>query len=106
MITLTSSAEKHFSTLAEQHGFKGFRFGVTGGGCAGFNYALEGAADPAYPDDEVIQIGDVTMWVDRASVMYVLGTEINWATDIMGSRFEFDNPLAKNSCGCNKSFGI
>ena len=107
MITITDAAKLHFQQLQETHDFEAFIFGVSGGGCAGFNYLLKDTtlAD-INDDDEVVEFDDVKIVVDGASVFAILGTEIDYKTDIMGSRFEFSNPLSVSGCGCGTSFAI
>jgi len=107
MITLTESATKHFSQLMEDYGHEAFVFGVSGGGCAGFNYLLkEISLDEVQEDDEVLDFDGVKIVVDGASMFAIAGTQIDWKTDLMGSRFDFSNPLAQSGCGCGTSFSI
>ena len=49
---------------------------------------------------------DLNIEVCNKSLMFVLGTTIDWKKDIMGEAFKFDNPIAKNSCGCGTSFSV
>lgn len=107
MITLTETAKNHFKQLQEDYGHEAFIFGVSGGGCAGFNYLLtEYTLAEVTEEDEVIDFDGVKIVVDGASMFAIAGTEIDYKTDLMGSRFEFNNPLATSSCGCNTSFSI
>lgn len=103
-LNITPSANKRFIEMLEASGEEAFRFGIKGGGCSGFQYFLEFAKlENADPDDEVVDTGDVKVFVDGASLMYVLGTEIDWVEDMMGSHFSFKSPLQKSSCGCGTS---
>lgn len=82
-------------------------FSLKSGGCNGFEYKLE----PIKSSDNISKI-DEKMKIDKEkdiyicgkSLMYLLGTKIDWEDDVMGSRFIFNNPLSKNSCGCGSSF--
>lgn len=107
IITITDSAKNHFKELMKNNGIEAFTFGVKSGGCSGFSYSLSDISkSDIAPDDEVVVFDDVTIAVDKTSVMFVLGTEIDWVTDMMGSRFEFINPVSQNSCGCGSSFSV
>lgn len=89
----------------EDYSHEAFKFGVTGGGCSGFNYLLmETTLDEKQDDDELLKFDGVTIIVDGASLFAIVGTEIDYTTDMMGSRFEFSNPMSKSSCGCGTSF--
>lgn len=79
-------------------------FGLKAGGCNGFQYTftkLEDANDSTRESH-----GDVEVFICKKSVMYLVGTKVDWVTDDMGDRFTFDNPLATSSCGCGKTFGV
>jgi iron-sulfur cluster insertion protein len=79
--------------------------GVVGGGCAGFNYDMfysEGTTDR----DRVIVSNDVSLVVDEASLMYLVGTTVDYITNLKGSGFTFNNPNAKSTCGCAMSFTV
>lgn len=107
MITITDSAKHQFQSLMEQNGFEAFMFAVNGGGCSGFNYMLEGVSlEDSKKGDDLVEFDDVKIIVDDASVFALIGTEINYNKTIMGSSFEFSNPMAASSCGCGTSFSV
>ena len=54
--------------------------------------------------NELFNDSGVEIQICKKSLMYVIGTEIDWKKDIMGETFTFSNPLAKSSCGCGSSF--
>ena len=57
--------------------------------------------------DEVINIhNNLNLVVDNNSIFYLIGTEIDWKNDIMGNRFEFNNPNANGTCGCGNTFSV
>lgn len=107
MITLTEKAQEQLKCLMKTHNHEAYSFGVTGGGCSGFNYVLKDTllADKN-DDDEIIDFNGVTVILDGASIFALIGTEIDYKTDIMGSAFSFTNPGAKASCGCGTSFSV
>jgi iron-sulfur cluster assembly accessory protein len=79
-------------------------FSVEGGGCNGFRYNLEPISDEPKKIDEIIKLDDFKINVCGKSLLYLLGTTIDWKEDFMGSRFEFDNPNAAAKCGCGTTF--
>jgi len=83
------------------------RVHVTGGGCSGFEYgfAYELLWD-INEDDTVITKNGVTLVVDSLSIMYLMGSTVDYEVGLMGSRFLIDNPLATTTCGCGASFSI
>ena len=83
---------------------EGLRIAVDAGGCAGFKYTMDLIAE-INPEDLVVEREDVKVFVDRKSLIYLDGTTVDFVTDLQNSGFTFDNPLAKSSCGCGKSFG-
>ena len=82
----------------------GLRIMVEAGGCAGYKYNL-GLVDEIDPDDIVIERDGVRVFIDTTSQAYLAGTTIDFVVALEGSGFTFENPNAKASCGCGKSFG-
>ena len=85
---------------------KYIRLGVTGGGCAGFEYewGTYDTADKLLDDDQIIYATEnCTFIVGAASMMFLFGTKIDYKKDIMGSMFDITNPNAQSSCGCGVS---
>lgn len=106
MITLTASAAGHVKQLIEkeQKPNLGLRVGVKGGGCSGLTYVL--SIDEATPKqfDTVFEQEGLKIIVDAKSQLYLDGTTIDYKSALTGGGFEFNNPLAKKSCGCGTSF--
>lgn len=103
-VVITQEAAKRFRAMLNETGNEAFRFGIKGGGCSGFQYFLEFEKLENIEDgDEVATAGDVKVIVDDMSILYVLGTTIDWVEDIMGSHFSFKSPMEKSSCGCGTS---
>lgn len=82
---------------------KVLRFCVRGGGCAGFSYDLY-FDDPKPDIDRRFSVKGVEMAVDDMSLMYLVGTEIDYVETPMASGFKFDNPNVTSTCGCGSSF--
>ena len=101
-VTMSENAIKHFTNIAKG---KVVKFGVEGGGCAGFQYfwKILDNDDELYDDDDVTQYDEFTFAVDGASLMMVVGSSVDYITDITGSHIEVFNPLAKAGCGCGVS---
>lgn len=108
MISITESAKKQINDLCESNNKWGVKLSVKGGGCAGFSYdwnfvESEGDLDA---NDEVINVDSKKFVVDGMSLMFVLGTRLDYKREIFGSSFVFENPNAKSSCGCGTSFAF
>jgi iron-sulfur cluster assembly protein len=106
MITLTQSAEEQIETLCKDNECYGVSLNVKGGGCAGFEYDWQmiKTSDEIEDNDEVIETKNGGVFVVGAhSVMFLVGTEINYKKDIIGSMFEVNNPNAQSACGCGVS---
>ena len=106
MITLTTQATQEVRRLIEkeQKPNLGLRIGVKGGGCSGMTYVL--SIDEATPKqyDEVFEQEGLKILIDAKSHLYLDGTTVDYKNALMGGGFEFQNPLAKKSCGCGTSF--
>ncbi len=106
MIALTPSATQEVKRLIEkeQKPNLGLRLGVKGGGCSGMSYVV--ALDEATPKqyDTVFEQDGVKVLIDAKSHLYLDGTTVDFKNSLMGGGFEFQNPIAKKSCGCGHSF--
>ena len=85
--------------------YLGVRVGVTNGGCAGMAYTMD-YAESAGPLDEVIEDKGVKIFIDPKAIMFLIGTEMDFVTEKLGSRFVFNNPNQTASCGCGESVSI
>src|SRR5512147_603696 len=83
----------------------GLRVAVEGGGCSGFQYDI-GVAPTANRDDLVIERDGARLFVDPVSLPFLLGSEVDWVEELIGSSFKVKNPNAKSSCGCGVSFSV
>jgi iron-sulfur cluster assembly protein len=106
-ITLTDkAAEKIGELLGGQEGSEGqaLRVAVRGGGCSGFQYAL--AFDQAKGDDHVFQVDGVAVVVDKVSMQFVFGSEVDYVEGLQGAGFQVNNPNVVAACGCGSSFQV
>lgn len=82
-----------------------FRVTVEGGGCSGFQYKFE-LVNAREADDLAIEKNGVLVLVDPVSQMYMEGSEIDFADELIGAAFKVNNPNATASCGCGTSFSL
>jgi iron-sulfur cluster assembly protein len=85
--------------------YLGVRVGVTNGGCAGMSYTMNYAEDTS-PLDEVIVDRDIKIFIEPKAILFLIGTELDFETSKLGSRFTFKNPNQTASCGCGESVSI
>jgi iron-sulfur cluster assembly protein len=78
------------------------RIGVKGGGCSGLSYLL--AFDKKEDADKVFDIQGISVVMNKAHIMYVLGMRIDWENGLNNRGFTFNNPNAQETCGCGQSF--
>jgi len=105
LVSLTEIAAKKVKEYMEQENKKdaALRVSVTPGGCAGFQYGLE-FDEKTNENDEVFEENGVKIIVDKESVQFLGGTEIDFVDGLNGTGFKVHNPNAEKSCGCGQSF--
>jgi len=81
----------------------GVRLGVQGGGCSGLSYNVRFDTQPR-ERDRVFEYGDIRVFVDPKSFIYLHGMVLDYQETLMQQQFVFVNPNAKKSCGCGTSF--
>jgi iron-sulfur cluster assembly protein len=107
-VTLTAKAVQMVKLSRQEEGLDeahGLRVAVVGGGCSGFQYALD-FTNEARESDHVYAIGGLTVYVDPISARYLAGTQIDYVMGTAGAGFKFNNPKAVGSCGCGSSFAV
>lgn len=107
-VTLTAKAVEMIKTTRDGEGIDaahGLRIAVRGGGCSGFEYALD-FENEARDNDWVYEQGDIRVYVDAVSARYLEGTSIDYVFGMQGAGFKFNNPNASGSCGCGSSFAV
>jgi iron-sulfur cluster assembly accessory protein len=106
MIYLTESAADavRSAMAAAASPVDGLRIAVETGGCAGYKYMMGLVAEPK-PGDVLVEERGIKVFVEPGSVPSLAGTTIDFVINLQESGFSFDNPQAKSSCGCGKSFG-
>lgn len=107
-VTLTPKAVEMVKTTRAAEGIDaalGLRIAVRGGGCSGFEYALD-FENEVRDTDMVYQQGDLQVIVDPVSARYLQGTQIDYVFGMQGAGFKFINPNALGTCGCGSSFTV
>lgn len=105
-ITLTKNAAKRVAWIAARQDKPAIlRLAVDGGGCAGFTYKFELAAE-ADSDDEVVETNGAKLIVDPVSLELVKGSAVDFVEDLGGAAFRVTNPNAQSGCGCGSSFSV
>jgi iron-sulfur cluster assembly protein len=107
IISITDKALEQIKKIAlteNTEGTKGLRLAVTGGGCSGLSYKIE--FSDKKDRDNVLEFGDIKVLIDPKSVIYLKGIVLDFKDGLNGKGFSFDNPNAKNTCGCGESFSL
>lgn len=108
MITVTDKAKERIIELKKEEGRPqdhNIRVSVKGGGCSGLMYDLnfDGTINPA---DQVFEDKGIKILVDKKSLLYLLGTTLDFSDGLNGKGFQFINPNASRTCGCGESFSV
>ena len=104
-INLTESAGLQLKRIKMEQNIPddhALRVGVKGGGCSGFSYIL--GFDTPKDRDQTYEVAGLDVIIDKAHAIYLLGIEIDWMDGLNNRGFVFNNPNAKESCGCGTSF--
>jgi iron-sulfur cluster assembly protein len=104
--TITESAKRQIDCLCEENNCYAISLNLKGGGCAGFEYdwGIVATEQDLEPGDEVVDTdGAGKFVVGKHSLMFLIGTEVDYVRSLVGSNFEIRNPNAKSSCGCGVS---
>jgi iron-sulfur cluster assembly protein len=105
-ITLTDVAAQRVNAFLENRGKGiGLRLGVKTTGCSGMAYVME-FVDEILPEDTVFEDHGIKVVIDSKSLLYLDGTELDFAKEGLNEGFQFNNPNVKEQCGCGESFTI
>lgn len=109
MVTVTERAKNQIMVLMEKEGIipetHSLRVGVTGGGCSGLSYQMK-FDDKIESTDTVIDLESVKICINKLSLLYLVGTELDYEDGLNGKGFEWRNPNATRTCGCGESFSL
>jgi iron-sulfur cluster assembly protein len=107
VVSLTDRAAERVREIMDraEQPYAGLRVGVKNGGCAGQEYILE-YAETAAALDEVVEDKGVRILIDPKAVLFLIGSEIDYETTRLSSKFVFRNPNETDACGCGESVTI
>lgn len=110
MITISKQALSHLLDIMESEGISTnthyLRVGVKGGGCSGLSYVMD-FDDTKTEIDEIVEVdGILKVLIDKKSVLYLFGTELQYSSGLNGKGFQWVNPNASRTCGCGESFAL
>ena len=105
IVTLTDAAAARVRDIVANGDKPYLRVGVVNGGCAGMEYTLDYAAEPAQ-FDELVEDKDVKILVAADAVLFLLGSEIDYEATRLAAKFVFRNPNQTDACGCGESVTI
>jgi len=104
-IQISDAAVKQLHRIKDEQNLPdghGLRVGVKGGGCSGFSYVL--GFDLPKENDDNFEVNGLTVYMQKAHAMYLMGMEIGWVEGLNNRGFTFTNPNATDTCGCGTSF--
>ena len=108
MIKVTEKAKDRIIELKQTESTKeekNLRVSVSGGGCSGLMYNLS-FDHQLNESDQVFEDNEVKILVDKKSLLYLLGTTLDFSDGLNGKGFQFINPNASRTCGCGESFAV
>ena len=109
MITVSETAKNHIFEIMKEENLStdkfNLRVGVKGGGCSGLSYVMD-FDDQINESDEVVNLGDLKIVIDKKSLLYLFGTELQYSSGLNGKGFQWINPNASRTCGCGESFAL
>jgi iron-sulfur cluster assembly protein len=106
-ITLTPAAEARIAELMGRapEGAIGVKLSTPRRGCSGLAYSVDYVSEENRFDEKIDTPGG-TFYVDGGSILYLVGSVMDWSEDDFAAGFTFDNPNAKGACGCGESFTV
>lgn len=106
-LTLTPAAEARIAALMANapEGAIGVKLSTPKRGCSGLAYSVDYVSEAAPFDERIETLGGL-FFVDGASVLYLIGSTMDWQEDDFTAGFVFNNPNAKGACGCGESFTV
>jgi len=108
ILSLTDAAAAQAKKLMQkgvENAAIGLRVGIKTAGCSGLQYQVEFASEQK-PFEDKIEDKGVTIFIDPAAVMFLIGSEMDWQEDKFSSSFTFNNPNETARCGCGESFTV
>tara|TARA_B100001113_G_scaffold287587_1_gene243253 strand:+ start:87 stop:455 length:369 start_codon:yes stop_codon:yes gene_type:complete len=106
MIEITDEAIQQLLHKQSKEGWTNIRLGITGGGCAGFEYIFDSINDAGDSNDVFLDYGKFGVVIDKISVPYINGMTLHYVKEGLNEVFKFINPKEKDSCGCGVSINF
>ena len=108
ILTVTKQASIQLKKIIESapSGTVGVLVGVDKTGCNGYSYKLDFAKKYEVENLEYVQKNNIKVYIDPKATMFLIGSEMDYSSDKLSSRFVFKNPNEKSTCGCGESFNI
>jgi|TARA_A100001011_G_scaffold368185_1_gene422260 iron-sulfur cluster assembly protein len=109
VINISSKAAQKVSSLMQEDGksvdSSYVRVGVKSGGCSGLSYDMD-FVEKAEDGDKLFQENGIKILVEKKSLLYLIGTTLEYSGGLNGKGFSFNNPNASKTCGCGESFSL
>ena len=108
LISITTNAADQIKRILSQasDGMDSVIVGIDKSGCSGYSYKLDFAKKHDVNNLEYVEQNNVKVFIDPKATMFLIGSEMDYSTDKLSSRFVFKNPNEKSTCGCGESFNI
>ena len=106
MIEITDEAITQLLKKQTEEGWANIRLGITGGGCAGFEYIFDSINDAGNSDDVFLDHGKFGIVIDKLSIPYLVGMTLDYRKEGLNEVFKFINPKEEASCGCGVSINF
>ena len=108
LISITSNAADQIKKILSNapEGVDSVLVGIDKSGCSGYSYKLDFANSSELKNFETINKDGIKVLIDPKATMFLLGSIMDYRADKLSTRFVFDNPNEKNTCGCGESFSI
>ena len=109
MVTISKTAVEKLNEVMNEEGISpethNLRVGVLGGGCSGLSYKMD-FDDVVEESDTLVELETFNVVINKPSLLYLVGTELNYQSGLNGKGFEWINPNASRTCGCGESFSL
>ena len=108
IITVSDKAVSQIKKIlsASKENVSGIIVGVDKTGCSGYAYKIDYAVNDNYKNYELIETKGTKIFVEPTATMFLIGSEMDYTKDKLASRFVFNNPNEKSTCGCGESFKV
>ena len=108
LLTITSNAAERIKKIISSapKGMDSVVIGIDKSGCSGYSYKLDFGNSSDLKNFEIILQDEAKVLIDPKATMFLLGSVMDYKEEKLGSRFVFDNPNEKSTCGCGESFSV